>query len=78
MLFDKFFVDFLYAKKMTSNNIIVLMSIWYILIYTGLYYFVFYNLTHSLKGTILYVAMMGVFLFYRVYFIKRYLKNKIE
>jgi len=78
MLFDKFFVDFLYTKKMTSNNIIVLMSIWYILIYTGLYYFVFYNLTHSFKGTILYVAMTGAFLFYRVYFIKRYLKNKIE
>jgi len=78
MLFDKFFVDFLYTKKMTSNNIIVLMSIWYILIYTGLYFFIFYNLMHSLKATILYVAMMGAFLFYRIYFIKRHLKNKIE
>jgi hypothetical protein len=78
MLFDKFPVDFLYKKKVTNNNIVVIMTVLHILIYIGFYFLVFWNLANTMKGTLLFIAIMGTFLFNHVFNIKRYLKNKIE
>lgn len=78
MTFDKILAKLFFDKKFTSNQIIVIIALFHLIMYFILYKYIFMPMENSKSAVILVLTIFLLIFLYRIYILKKYLKELAE